>query len=247
MYKLLLNIINKTDDNVVHKNGNETIIDTKKFMDTIITKNLSSIDSIIDNDELINNNLIVSNNALVGNDLTVNQDTLIKNNLTVDNLLIIKSGIILNNNNLSTIIDTKAPLNSPSFTGIPTCPDIIDNNMEQIVNRKFVENKISDVIGQAPEVLNAQQTALTAQQADLSLKAPLLNPTFTGTVNGITSAMVGLGNVDNTSDANKPISMAQQTALDLKASLANPTFTGTVNGINKTMVCLLYTSPSPRD
>ena len=44
MYKLLLNIINKTDDNVVHKSGNETIIDTKKFMDTIITKNLSSID-----------------------------------------------------------------------------------------------------------------------------------------------------------------------------------------------------------
>jgi hypothetical protein len=39
---------------------------------------------------------------------------------------------------------------------------------------------------------------------------------------------VGLGNVDNTSDANKPVSTAQQTALDLKANLASPTFTGTV-------------------
>lgn len=38
---------------------------------------------------------------------------------------------------------------------------------------------------------------------------------------------VGLGNVDNTSDANKPVSTAQQTALDLKANLASPTFTGT--------------------
>ena len=37
---------------------------------------------------------------------------------------------------------------------------------------------------------------------------------------------VGLGNVDNTSDANKPVSTAQQTALDLKANLASPTFTG---------------------
>jgi microcystin-dependent protein len=37
---------------------------------------------------------------------------------------------------------------------------------------------------------------------------------------------VGLGNVDNTSDANKPVSTAQQTALDLKAPLASPTFTG---------------------
>lgn len=37
---------------------------------------------------------------------------------------------------------------------------------------------------------------------------------------------VGLGNVDNTSDAGKPVSTAQQTALDLKAPLASPTFTG---------------------
>jgi hypothetical protein len=39
--------------------------------------------------------------------------------------------------------------------------------------------------------------------------------------------MVGLGNVDNTSDANKPVSTAAQTALDLKANLASPTLTGT--------------------
>jgi hypothetical protein len=50
--------------------------------------------------------------------------------------------------------------------------------------------------------------------------------------------MVGLGNVDNTSDANKPVSTAAQTALDLKANLASPTFTGTVSGIDKTMVGL---------
>lgn len=37
---------------------------------------------------------------------------------------------------------------------------------------------------------------------------------------------VGLSNVDNTSDANKPVSTATQTALNLKAPLANPVFTG---------------------
>ena len=37
---------------------------------------------------------------------------------------------------------------------------------------------------------------------------------------------IGLGNVDNTSDANKPVSTATQTALNLKANLASPTFTG---------------------
>ena len=38
---------------------------------------------------------------------------------------------------------------------------------------------------------------------------------------------LGLGNVDNTSDLNKPISTATQAALDLKASLASPALTGT--------------------
>jgi hypothetical protein len=52
----------------------------------------------------------------------------------------------------------------------------------------------------------------------LAAKAPLASPTFTGTVSGITKAMVGLGNVDNTADAAKPVSTATQTALDGKAS-----------------------------
>jgi hypothetical protein len=43
----------------------------------------------------------------------------------------------------------------------------------------------------------------------------------------LNKAAVGLANVDNTSDANKPISTATQTALDLKAPLASPTLTGT--------------------
>ena len=38
---------------------------------------------------------------------------------------------------------------------------------------------------------------------------------------------VGLGNVDNTSDADKPISTATAAALAEKAPLASPTFTGT--------------------
>jgi len=52
----------------------------------------------------------------------------------------------------------------------------------------------------------------------INLKANIESPTFTGTVKGITKAMVGLGNVDNTSDIDKPISTATQTALDVKAN-----------------------------
>lgn len=42
-----------------------------------------------------------------------------------------------------------------------------------------------------------------------------------------TKSEVGLSNVDNTSDANKPVSTATATALAAKAPLASPTFTGT--------------------
>ena len=78
-------------------------------------------------------------------------------------------------------------------------------------------------------------TADEALQDAIDLKAPIASPTFTGTVSGITASMVGLGNVDNTSDANKPISTATQTALDLKAPLASPTFTGTATTNNLTV------------
>lgn len=66
----------------------------------------------------------------------------------------------------------------------------------------------------------------SAIQTQLDAKAPIADPTFTGTVSGVTKAMVGLGNVDNTSDANKPISSATQTALDAKLALAGGTMTG---------------------
>jgi hypothetical protein len=64
---------------------------------------------------------------------------------------------------------------------------------------------------------------LTSYRMGLNDKAPINNPTFTGTVSGIDKAMIGLGSVDNTSDANKPISTATQTALDLKANTADLT------------------------
>jgi hypothetical protein len=55
------------------------------------------------------------------------------------------------------------------------------------------------------------------------------SPTFTGTVAGIDKTMVGLANVDNTTDALKPISTATQDALDLKANVADVTTTADLN------------------
>ena len=71
-------------------------------------------------------------------------------------------------------------------------------------------------------------TATAPTVPGLALKAPLADPTFTGTVSGIDKTMVGLTNVDNSSDANKPVSTATQTALDLKESAANKSTDGTL-------------------
>ncbi len=76
--------------------------------------------------------------------------------------------------------------------------------------------------------LNHISGSTSSIQGQLDTKAPLASPTFTGTVSGISKAMVGLGSVDNTADVNKPVSTAQQAALDLKADLAGDTFTGAV-------------------
>lgn len=65
-------------------------------------------------------------------------------------------------------------------------------------------------------------------QGQIDAKAPLESPTFTGTVSGVSASMIGLSNVDNTSDSDKPVSTAAQTALNSKLDLAGGTMTGKI-------------------
>jgi len=75
-------------------------------------------------------------------------------------------------------------------------------------------NELAAALGDDANFASTVTTALAA-------KAPLASPTFTGTVGGITKAMVGLGNVDNTADAAKPVSTATQAALDGKVGTSD--------------------------
>jgi hypothetical protein len=89
-------------------------------------------------------------------------------------------------------------------------------------------SQVNAVIASAPAALNTLDELAAALGDDASFaatitssltsKAPIASPTFTGTVGGITKSMVGLANVDNTSDLNKPISSLTQTALDAKGN-----------------------------
>jgi hypothetical protein len=151
---------------------------------------------------------------------------------------------------LTTLVGTKAPIASPTFTG----------TVAGITSTMVGLGNVDNTTDALKPVSTATQTALDLKLASAtaaSTYAPIASPTFTGTVSGVTKSMVGLGSVDNTTDAAKPISTATQTALDLKlasataattyetitnvalkAPIASPTFTGTVSGVTATMVGL---------
>ena len=74
----------------------------------------------------------------------------------------------------------------------------------------------------------------------------------TSNPHSVTASQVGLGNVNNTSDANKPISTATQTALDLKANASDvaivlfKSITQTII-TGKTVETSIYAIPLPTD
>jgi hypothetical protein len=70
------------------------------------------------------------------------------------------------------------------------------------------------------------ETSSTAYRGDRGKTAYDHSQIVSGNPHGTTKSDVGLGNVDNTSDVNKPVSTAQQTALNAKASIINSSFTG---------------------
>jgi hypothetical protein len=119
----------------------------------------------------------------------------------------------------ATAASTYAPIASPTFTGT------VSGITKSMVGLGSVDNTADS----AKPVSTATQTALDLKLASATAAttyAPIASPTFTGTVSGITKTMVGLGNADNTADADKPVSTAAQTVLNLKAPLASPALTG---------------------
>jgi hypothetical protein len=64
-------------------------------------------------------------------------------------------------------------------------------------------------------------TTANALLTTIAEKAPTNNPVFTGNVGGLNKTMVGLNNVDNTADLDKPISNAVADALTNKVNFSD--------------------------
>lgn len=140
----------------------------------------------------------------------------------------------------------KADINSPAFTGVPTTPTAAPGtSTNQIASTAFVQAAVTggsvgdgdkgDVtvsgsgavwtindgvvsngkLADMPaNTLKGNNTGSSATPADLTVSA--------------TKLMLALNNVDNTSDADKPISTATQSALNLKIDLTQK---GAINGV----------------
>lgn len=144
---------------------------------------------------------------------------------------------------ITTALGLKAPLASPSFTGSPTAPtQTAGDNSTKLSTTEFVATAIAALsLGTASQkaagTLAGQVLLLAANNKLPALDGSALTglpsapvSSVVGQVGAVSAAQiksavsygkgdVGLGNVDNTSDANKPVSTAQQTALDLKLAI----------------------------
>jgi hypothetical protein len=107
----------------------------------------------------------------------------------------------------------------------------LDIDLSAYATETYVDTALTNLVASAPEALDTLNELAAALGDDASFattvtnsiatKAPIESPTFTGTVAGVTKTHVGLGNVDNTSDADKPVSTATQTALNGKANTSH--------------------------
>jgi hypothetical protein len=127
-------------------------------------------------------------------------------------------------------LDTNKPYRwtGSVYVEITASPGSTDAVTEGSTNKYFTESRVLGTI--LAGLSTATNAVITAGDSVLSAFGKLqkqFSDHFSNTSNphSVTAAQVGLGNVNNTSDVNKPVSTAQTAAF---APQVNPTFTGTV-------------------
>ena len=175
----------------------------------------------------VNNDVSLNSRLNIANDVTINKRLFVKNDVSMNGNLYVTSSIY----EKGVALESKyASAEAPSFSGTATF-ERLDITLELLVNadsKLYGKLDVTDDVTLSKNVYVGQSiyengTALSSKYA------PIASPTFSGTVSGITKSMIDLSNIDNTSDANKPLSTATQNALNLKANIASPTFTGIPN------------------
>jgi hypothetical protein len=164
-------------------------------------------------------------------------------NLTIDGNLTVNGACTIVTSNCVNIGDSTITLNSDEL-GTPTENAGLEVERGTATNVGIIWNETSDV-WQVTCDGSTYNNIISTPDVTSSLPSQTGNSgCYLGTDGAsaswdtLTKTTVGLSNVDNTTDAGKPISTSTQSALNLKAPLASPAFTGTPTGITKTHVGL---------
>ena len=189
--------------------------------------NFTLASSNIDTDDSSGITIIPS--LTVQSDLTVQNDLVVNNTITATEFISTSAGVpeIRSATNLDLYATGSVIIKNGSlrlYNAITTVRDALsasagDTIYNSTVNRTQVYNGSSWV----SQALSTDIPTNTNQLTNGAGFATLASPTFTGTVNGITSTMVGLGNVTNESKTDM---------------FTDPSFSGTVSGITKSMIGL---------
>ena len=111
-------------------------------------------------------------------------------------------------------VDSKLSAKLDSATATSTYATITSVDAKADADNVYTKDEVDTALGKKLDSTTASSTYAT-QTSLTSHTSNTENP------HSVTKAQVGLGNVDNTSDANKPISTATQAALNLKANSAD--------------------------
>lgn len=122
------------------------------------------------------------------------------------------------NGSQDNLLATKESLNA-EISRATTKESSIESRLNSEVSR--AQSAESDISNNLENEVSRATTAESNINSELSEhKSNESNP------HNVTKSQVGLGNTDNTSDIDKPVSTAQQNALDLKANIESPILTG---------------------
>ena len=211
---------------------------------TLHTDDTTSVHGIADTSVLVTTSDL--NSAL---DTTASgaADALADHNLATENVHgILDTSVLVTQSDLANAV-AESTVDQESLAGTG-----IDWNSEDerfdidstVATKEYADDAVTDhndltqnVHGIADTSLLATTAYADSAEADAITAAGTAADTKISTaVAALTKSSVGLANVDNTADADKPVSTATQTALDLKANLAGPTFTGTVTSTGALVV-----------
>ena len=259
------NIEISLNNNTTTNNTQNSRLDAIELLNTSQNSNIANNTSNIANlqSNISNIESSLATNTTTNNTQNSRLDAIESLNITqTNNITSLQTENANQNSNIATLqndVLLRANIANPSFSGSVNLSTINSNNLatDEILCNDTVRinggffykdgtNYINGVskINEKLNIANGIASNLTINTANLN------NSTFTGTVSGLTKTNVGLSNVDNTSDANKPVSTATQTQLNLRllktndtlqycnilnSTFDNPTFTGDISMNNLTL------------